>query len=424
MIQFEDEGATHNARIKVVGVGGGGCNAVNTMIHAELHSVDFIAANTDRQALEAAKAALKLQLGAKLTRGLGAGANPEVGRNAAMEDREQIREILAGSDMVFITCGLGGGTGTGGAPIVAEVAREVGALTVAVCTKPFLFEGKKRLKQAEDGWRQLRSVVDTLITIPNQRLLNIAGKSTSMLDTFKRADEVLLQAVKGISDLITIHGLINLDFADVRTIMAETGMALMGTGTASGDNRAVEAAQKAISSPLLEDVSIQGARGVLINITGGPDLTLFEVNEASSLIQEEAHEDANIIFGAVIDETMTEEIRVTVIATGFGEATARAGERTGAAFTVKPGGLGRRAGGGQVAAVPVGSGGVLEYPAYLRRTRESALREAALGEALHRGARAESAVELARYPRVPVAPALDEDDYDVPAFLRRPAAAD
>lgn len=424
MIQFEDEGAVHNARIKVVGVGGGGCNAVNTMINAELHSVDFIAANTDRQALEAARASLKLQLGAKLTRGLGAGANPEVGRNAAMEDREQIREILAGSDMVFITCGLGGGTGTGGAPVIAEVAKEVGALAVAVCTKPFLFEGRKRLKQAEDGWRQLKAVVDTLITIPNQRLLNIAGKSTSMLDTFKRADEVLLQAVKGISDLITIHGLINLDFADVRTIMAETGMALMGTGTASGDNRAVEAAQKAISSPLLEDVSIQGARGVLINITGGPNLTLFEVNEASSLIQEEAHEDANIIFGAVIDEDMTEEIRVTVIATGFGEEPSRTAERAAGALAVRPGGLARRAAAGQAAAASLASAGALEYPAYLRRTRESALREAAVAGGLHRAARPEAPVDLARYPRVPVAHALDEDDYDVPAFLRRPAAAD
>ncbi|HEY8370556.1 MAG TPA: cell division protein FtsZ [Thermodesulfobacteriota bacterium] len=424
MIQFEDEVGTHNARIKVIGVGGGGCNAVNTMIGAQLHSVDFIAANTDRQALEASRAGMKIQLGAKLTRGLGAGANPEVGRNAALEDREQIREILSGSDMVFITCGLGGGTGTGGAPVIAEIAKEVGALTVAVVTKPFLFEGKKRLKQAEEGWRQLRNVVDTLITIPNQRLLNIAGKSTSMLDTFKRADEVLLQAVKGISDLITIHGLINLDFADVRTIMAETGMALMGTGTASGDNRAVEAAQKAISSPLLEDVSIQGARGVLINITGGPSLTLFEVNEASTLIQEEAHEDANIIFGAVIDESMTDEIRVTVIATGFGEDRDRREERPTSGFTVKPGGLTRRTLGATMPATQAATT-QLEYPAYLRRTRESAMREAAaLGEAMHRVGRAESALDLGRYPRIPVAPALDEDDYDVPAFLRRPAAAD
>ncbi|HWP35892.1 MAG TPA: cell division protein FtsZ, partial [Thermodesulfobacteriota bacterium] len=368
MIQFDDTQGHHTARIKVIGVGGGGCNAINTMIGADLHSVDFIAANTDRQALEASRAPIKIQLGAKLTRGLGAGANPEVGRNAALEDRDHLRELLAGSDMVFITAGLGGGTGTGGAPVIAEIAKEVGALTVAVVTKPFLFEGKKRLRQAEEGWRALKGVVDTLITIPNQRLLNIAGKSTSMLETFKRADEVLLQAVKGISDLITIHGLINLDFADVRTIMAETGMALMGTGTASGENRAIEAAQKAISSPLLEDVSIHGARGVLINITGGPSLTLFEVNEASTLIQEEAHEDANIIFGAVIDEHMTDEIRVTVIATGFGEEPVRQAERPAPVFSVK-GGAARRAG------APAGAPAGAEYPAYLRRTREAALRD-------------------------------------------------
>jgi cell division protein FtsZ len=422
MIQFEDSDASHRARIKVVGVGGGGCNAVNTMIASQLHSVDFIACNTDRQALEAARAPMKVQLGAKLTRGLGAGANPEVGRNAAMEDRDHLRELLAGSDMVFITCGLGGGTGTGGGPVIAEVAKEVGALTVAVVTKPFLFEGKKRLRQADEGWRSLKNVVDTLITIPNQRLLNIAGKSTSMLETFKRADEVLLQAVKGISDLITIHGLINLDFADVRTIMAETGMALMGTGTAAGDNRAIEAAQKAISSPLLEDVSISGARGVLINITGGPNLTLFEVNEASTLIQEEAHEDANIIFGAVIDESMAEEIRVTVIATGFGEERERTSERTAATLGARPGGLPRRAPGGAPATAPAHAVSALDYPAYLRRTRDAALREHA-AEPLRRAA-ADPAADAARYPRIPVAPALDEDDYDVPAFLRRPAAAD
>jgi cell division protein FtsZ len=439
MIQFEDVNVPHGARIKVIGVGGGGCNAVNTMIGAQLHSVDFMAANTDRQALEASRASMKLQLGAKLTRGLGAGANPDVGRHAAIEDRDQLREILAGSDMVFITAGLGGGTGTGGAPVIAEIAREVGALTVAVVTKPFLFEGRKRLKQADEGWRALKAVVDTLITIPNQRLLNIAGKSTSMLETFKRADEVLLQAVKGISDLITIHGLINLDFADVRTIMSETGMALMGTGTASGENRAVEAAQKAISSPLLEDVSINGARGVLINITGGPNLSLFEVNEASTLIQEEAHEDANIIFGAVIDENMTEEIRVTVIATGFGGERERQAERAASGLSVKPGGrsphgtfgsagapvVRRPAGVGVAAGLAAMAGGGVDYPTYLRRTRESALRDGSLGDAVHRSAgRAEPAADLTRYPHIPVAPGLDADDYDVPAFLRRPAAAD
>src|SRR5690349_23509443 len=317
MIEFVD--ASGAARIKVVGVGGGGGNAVNTMIAAGLPGVDFIAANTDAQALKANLAPIKMQLGEKLTRGLGAGGNPDVGKSAAQEDVERIREYLSEADMIFITAGMGGGTGTGAAPIIAKVAKELGSLTVGVVTKPFTFEGKRRMKQAEEGMKDLKASVDTLIAIPNQRLLSVAGRNSSILETFKKADDVLLQAVRGISDLITVHGLINLDFNDVRTIMSEMGMALMGAATASGENRAVEAAQKAISSPLLEDVSIQGARGVLINITGGPDLCLHEVNEAASMIQEEAHDDANIIFGAVIDETMTDEIRITVIATGFGE---------------------------------------------------------------------------------------------------------
>jgi cell division protein FtsZ len=308
-----------SARIKVVGVGGGGGNAVNTMIAAGLQGIDFISANTDAQALAANLAPAKLQLGSQVTKGLGAGGNPEIGRKAATEDIERIREYLTGADMVFITAGMGGGTGTGGAPIVAQVAKEMGALTVGVVTKPFLFEGKKRGKQADEGMRELKANVDTLIAIPNQRLLAVAGRNTSILETFKKADDVLLQAVRGISDLITVHGLINLDFNDVRTIMSEMGMALMGAASASGENRAVEAAQKAISSPLLEDVSIQGARGVLINITGGLDLGLHEVNEAATLIQEEADDEANIIFGAVIDESMKDQIRITVIATGFGE---------------------------------------------------------------------------------------------------------
>ena len=308
------------ANLKLVGIGGGGCNAVNTMIQSNLSGVEFIGANTDAQALAGCRAPMKIQLGAKLTRGLGAGANPEIGKNAMIEDRDRIREILTGADMVFITAGFGGGTGTGGGPILASIAKEVGALTVAVVTKPFLFEGRKRQKQAEEGLKELRKYVDTLITIPNQRLLNIAGRDMCLLETFRKADEVLLQAVKGISDLITVQGLINLDFADVRTVMSERGLALMGTGAASGENRAIEAAQRAISSPLLEDITIAGARGILINITGGPDLTLFEVNEASTLVQEEAHEEANIIFGAVIDENLREEMRVTVIATGFGKA--------------------------------------------------------------------------------------------------------
>jgi cell division protein FtsZ len=320
MIELVGKSEALGARIKVVGVGGGGGNAVNTMIASGLPGVDFFAANTDVQALGANFAPTKIQLGAQLTKGLGAGADPDVGRQAALEDTEAIRDYLAGADMVFITAGLGGGTGTGGAPVVARLAKELGALTVAVVTKPFQFEGKKRMRQADDGMRDLKDAVDTLIAIPNQRLLAIAGRNTSLLETFKKADDILLQAVRGISDLITVHGLINLDFADVRTIMAEMGMAMMGAGSASGDNRAVEAAQKAIASPLLEDISIHGAKGVLINITGSHDLSLHEVNEAATLIQEEAHEDANIIFGAVIDERMGDEIRITVIATGFGEA--------------------------------------------------------------------------------------------------------
>lgn len=322
MIELEESRRT-GANLKVVGIGGGGCNAVNTMIKSGLMGVEFIGANTDAQALTACSAPIKVQLGANLTKGLGAGASPEIGRNAILEDRDRLREILSGADMVFITAGLGGGTGTGGAPILSTIAKEVGALTVAVVTKPFFFEGKRRQRQAEEGLKELRKCVDTLITIPNQRLLNIAGKDMSLLDAFRKADEVLLQAVQGISDLITVEGLINLDFADVRTVMSEMGMALMGTGAASGEKRAVEAAQRAISSPLLEDITITGARGILISVSGGPDLGIYEVNEACMLIQDEAHEDANIIFGAVIDEKIREEIRITVIATGFGRAESK-----------------------------------------------------------------------------------------------------
>jgi len=335
MIEFVD--ASGAARIKVVGVGGGGGNAVNTMIAAGLPGVDFIAANTDAQALKANLSPIKMQLGEKLTRGLGAGGNPEVGRRAAQEDVERLREYLTDADMIFITAGMGGGTGTGAAPVIAKVAKELGSLTVGVVTKPFTFEGKRRMKQADDGMKELKASVDTLIAIPNQRLLSVAGRNSSILETFKKADDVLLQAVRGISDLITVHGLINLDFADVRAIMSEMGMAMMGAAIAQGENRAVEAAQKAISSPLLEDVSIQGARGVLINITGGPDLSLHEVNEAATLIQEEADDEANIIFGAVIDESMGDEVRITVIATGFGE-------RVEAADKPKAGGRDARSG--------------------------------------------------------------------------------
>jgi len=316
---LEFDGASHQkATIKVIGVGGGGGNALNTMIDCGLTGVEFIAANTDAQALKHNRAPVRVQLGAEVTRGLGCGSNPDRGRASALEARDRLREILEGSDMVFITAGMGGGTGTGAAPIVAEVAREIGALTVGVVTKPFMFEGKVRAKHGDRGIVELHDVVDTLITIPNQRLLALAGKGTGVKDAFKLADEVLLNAVRGISDLITVHGLINLDFADVRTVMNEAGVALMGSGSGSGDTRAVDAASAAISSPLLEDLSIDGARGVLINITGGEDMTLFEVNEASVLIQEAAHEDANIIFGAVIDPDVPEgEMRVTVIATGL-----------------------------------------------------------------------------------------------------------
>lgn len=337
MIELVGGNDVLGARIKVVGIGGGGGNAVNTMISSGLPGVEFIAANTDLQALGVNFASSKLQLGKQLTKGLGAGANPDIGRQAALDDSELIREHLSGADMVFITAGMGGGTGTGGAPVVARIAKEQGALTVAVVTKPFQFEGKKRMRQAEEGMRELKDAVDTLIAIPNQRLLAVAARNTSLLDTFKKADDILLQAVRGISDLITVHGLINLDFADVRTIMAEMGMAMMGAGSASGENRAVEAAQKAISSPLLEDISIHGARGVLINITGSHDLSLHEVNEAATLIQEEAHEDANIIFGAVIDEQMGDEIRITVIATGFGDSE-RDAKRPGFSLNQEPAG--------------------------------------------------------------------------------------
>ncbi|MFK7898445.1 MAG: cell division protein FtsZ [Myxococcota bacterium] len=323
LLEFEG-GALQKATIKVIGVGGGGGNALNTMIESGLSGVEFVAANTDAQALAHNKASIKVQLGAEITRGLGCGANPDRGRASALEARDRLREILEGSDMVFVTAGMGGGTGTGAAPIVAEVAREVGALTVGVVTKPFPFEGRVRMKHAGHGLDELHSVVDTLITIPNQRLLALAGKGTAVRDAFSIADQVLLNAVRGISDLITIHGLINLDFADVRTVMNEAGVALMGTGIGNGETRAIDAASAAISSPLLEDLSIEGARGVLINITGGSEMTLFEVNEASSLVHEAAHEDANIIVGAVIDEALAEdELRVTVIATGLDGQEAR-----------------------------------------------------------------------------------------------------
>jgi cell division protein FtsZ len=306
------------ARIKVIGVGGGGGNAVNRMVRVGLDGVQFIVANTDLQALQTNAAQIKLQIGAKLTKGLGAGADPNVGRSAALEDTERIIQALNGADMVFVTTGLGGGTGTGAAPVIASLASELGALTVAVVTKPFKFEGRKRQIQAEHGLEALRDCVDTIITIPNERLLTIIDRSTPLIEAFATADDVLRQAIQGISDLILVPGLINLDFADVKTIMSGMGLAMMGTGIAEGQDRAVEAARRAISSPLLEGASVNGSRGVIINITGGPDLSLIEVNDASTIIQEAADEDANIIFGAVVDPALNGKVKITVIATGFG----------------------------------------------------------------------------------------------------------
>lgn len=324
MFELDDSSAPKlGAKIKVIGVGGGGGNAVNTMIRAGLTGVEFVNANTDAQALQASLASVKIQLGNQITKGLGAGANPDVGRRAALEDYNKIAELLEGSDMVFITAGMGGGTGTGAAPVMAKIAKEVGALTVGVVTKPFDFEGKKRRRQAEEGIRFLKESVDSLITIPNQRLLSIAGNQLTIVDTFRKADEVLLNAVQGISDLINHTGLINSDFADVRTIMGDRGLALMGTGIGQGEHRAIEAATNAISSPLLEDVCIDGATGLIINITGGSDLTTHEVNEATTLIMEAADEDAEIIFGTVIDDAMKDRVKITVIATGIGSKDKR-----------------------------------------------------------------------------------------------------
>jgi len=312
-----EEGPPNGAVIKVIGVGGGGGNAVNRMIAAQVEGVEFIVANTDLQALKLSNAAVKIQIGQKLTSGLGAGANPEIGRKAALEDTEKIIEVLEGADMVFVTAGLGGGTGTGAAPIIASLAAELGALTVAIITKPFLFEGKKRAQQAEQGLRELRECVDTVIAIPNERLLQTVQRGTSLSEAFRTADDILRQGVQGISDIIQIPGIINVDFADVRTIMQGMGMALMGTGTARGESRSSDAARRAISSPLLEEASIQGARGVLINITGPENLLLHEVSEAASIIHKAADEEANIIFGAVLDDSMTDQVKITVIATGF-----------------------------------------------------------------------------------------------------------
>jgi cell division protein FtsZ len=371
LIEFDD---VSHAKILVIGVGGGGGNAVNTMISGNLDGVEFVVANTDMQALEANMAPHKVQLGDALTKGLGAGANPEVGRRAAEESMQHIADLISGADMVFVTAGMGGGTGTGAAPVIAQIARDCGALTVGVVTKPFGFEGKKRARQAIEGIERLENSVDTLIVIPNNRLLALVGQSTSMVEAFRKADSVLLNAVQGISDLMTVPGLINVDFADVRTIMSGMGRALMGTGVGTGKRRATEAAETAISSPLLEDVSIDGATGILINITGGPDLTLHEVNEASSLIQQAAHEDANIIFGSVIDPNLSEEVRITVIATGFSQIgkTQAIGPSTTYLTPAPP--PSRRAVGSSQIAIPYDSGAQItkEYPAPPAPRRQTA----------------------------------------------------
>jgi cell division protein FtsZ len=369
------------ARIIVLGVGGGGCNAIKTMIASGLGQVEFVVANTDLQVLRSSPAATKVQLGARLTKGLGAGANPQIGKDAALEDAERLREVLSGADMVFITAGMGGGTGTGAAPVIAGLAKELGALTVAVVTKPFAFEGARRQKQAEEGVRELKTACDTLLVIPNQRLLSVVEKGTPLTRAFGVADDILRQAVQGIADVITVPGLVNVDFADVRAIMTHMGRAVMGMGRARGEHRAVEAAQRAIASPLLEDGSIQGARGVLINITGGPDLSLHEVTEASSIVQEAADPDANIIFGSVINDQLEEDVLVTVIATGFdGPSDERA----------------------RPVAVPA------TLPAF----------GAAFGLTPSRGASHETP-SLLRKPPGKSRDGLTEEEWDVPTFLRK-----
>jgi len=378
-VDFSDN-IRRGAKIKVLGVGGGGGNAVNRMIAAKVEGVEFMVANTDLQALEMSKAPLKIQLGAKLTKGLGAGANPDVGRAAALEDTDKIVEALEGADMVFVTAGLGGGTGTGGAPIVASLARELGALTVGVVTKPFAFEGRRRMAQAEYGLSELSQAVDTVICIPNERLMDFVDKGTSFFEAFRIADDILRQGVQGISDIITITGIINRDFADIKTIMEGMGYAVMGTAIGRGDNRAVDATNQAIASPLLEDASINGAQGILLNITGSSNLTLHEVHEASSIVQQSAAENANIIFGAVLDESMEDAVKVTVIATGIKS------EQMG----IKP-----------LAGIS---------PA-LRTVQESVKlrrQKAAAGSD-----EAPEAEDKAR-------PEISEDDLDVPAFMRRP----
>jgi len=395
-IQFHDD-TRNQAKIKVFGVGGGGSNAVNRMIDAKVEGVQFVVANTDLQALQMARAPVKIQLGVKLTNGLGAGANPEVGRKGALEDADKVIEALEGADMVFVTAGLGGGTGTGAAPIIASLASEMGALTVAVVTKPFGFEGKRRMQQAERGLAELIDSVDTTIVIPNEKLLGVA-QNAGFFESFRVADDILRQAVQGISDIITIPGIINRDFADVKAIMAGMGYAVMGTATAKGERRATEAAQKAIASPLLEAGAIDGARGILINVTGSSALKLAEVNEASTIIQSAAHEDANIIFGAVLNEQMKEEVKITVIATGFKTDNPQRRERTRDAAAISS----TRTPGAFVPATPT-------PPPSVTVAAVSQDRAAAVAAAQHNA--------LSMLPEMP--PPLEDEDLDVPAFIRK-----
>jgi cell division protein FtsZ len=407
-----DPEARRGAKIKVIGVGGGGSNAVDRMVDVGLGGVEFIVANTDVQALDHNRAGMKIAIGGKVTKGLGAGADPNVGRQAALEDTDTILQALSGADMIFVTTGLGGGTGTGAAPVIASLASELGALTIAVVTKPFKFEGRKRALHAEAGLDALRECVDTVITIPNERLLTIIDRKTTITDAFSLADDVLRQAIQGISDLILVPGLINLDFADVKTIMSGMGVAMMGTGMSEGEGRAMSAAQKAISSPLLEDSSVNGARGVIINVTGGPDLSLMEVNEASSIIQEAAHEDANIIFGAVVDPNLVGKVKLTVIATGFD----RKGIGRAAASTMQTPvdlhnyttHLNRH--GDHPEPAPAATFPTPALPLTLSRRPgvELSLPKAASGTLGHVGSADEARIELA-------------SPFDVPAFLRRPS---
>jgi cell division protein FtsZ len=408
------------ARIKVVGVGGGGGNALNTMVAARLEGVEFIAVNTDVQALQHNKAALKIPIGKSASRGLGAGANPDVGRMAAEESREAIAEALQGADMVFVTAGMGGGTGTGAAPIVADVAKQLGALTVGVVTKPFLFEGNRRRKQAEQGIAELKSAVDTLIVIPNQRLLAVAGENVSFVDAFRRVDEVLLNAVQGISDIIQVPGMINVDFADVRTIMGEQGMALMGTGRGHGAGRAVEAMEAAISSPLLEDITVDGATGLLVNVTGGPSLTLFEVNEAVSMAQSAADPDANIIFGSVIDERMGDDVKITVIATGFKQEPIRlTNPRQEAIQLSRPVSVAVS----PPQAAPAPRAAPAAQPARPAAAPQAAPAPRPVPAVATASARSSVSSTPPRAPAVPRRDGsfkpLEDDQYDIPAFLRR-----